>query len=30
VGKLGGKIPLRRARRRWEDNIKRALREIEW
>jgi hypothetical protein len=30
VGKLGRKIPLERPRRRWEDNIKIGLREIEW
>jgi hypothetical protein len=29
VGKLGGKRPLRRPRRRWEDNIRMNLREIE-
>jgi len=28
VGKPGGKRPLRRPRRRWEDNIKMGLREI--
>jgi hypothetical protein len=30
VGKPEGKRPLGRLRRRWEDNIKRDLREIEW
>jgi hypothetical protein len=30
VGKLEGKIPLRRTRRRWEDNIKVHLRKIGW
>jgi hypothetical protein len=30
VGKLEGKIPLGRPRRRWENNIKMNLREIEW
>jgi hypothetical protein len=29
VGKPEGKRPLGRPRRRWEDNIKMALREIE-
>jgi hypothetical protein len=29
VGKPKGKIPLGRPRRRWEDNIKLDLREIE-
>ena len=28
VGKPGGKIPLGRPRRRWEDNIKMDLREV--
>ena len=28
VGKPEGKKPLRRPRRRWEDNIKRDLREV--
>jgi hypothetical protein len=28
VGKPGGKRPLERPRRRWEDNIRMALREI--
>jgi hypothetical protein len=30
VGKLEGKRPLGRPRRRWVDNIKMDLREIEW
>jgi hypothetical protein len=30
VGKPEGKRPLVRPRRRWADNIKRDLREIEW
>jgi hypothetical protein len=30
VGKLEGNRPLGRPRRRWEDNIKRDLREIGW
>jgi hypothetical protein len=30
VGKLEGKIPLGRPRRRWVDNIKMDLREIGW
>jgi hypothetical protein len=30
VGKPVGKRPLGRSRRRWEDNIKIALREIGW
>jgi hypothetical protein len=30
VGKLGGKRPLRRLRRRWEDNIKMNPGEIRW
>jgi hypothetical protein len=30
VGKKEGKIPLGRPRRRWVDNIKMDLREIEW
>jgi hypothetical protein len=30
VGKPEGKRPLGRPRRRWEDNIKMDLREIEW
>jgi hypothetical protein len=30
VGKQEGKRPLGRPRRRWEDNIKIDLREIEW
>ena len=29
VGKPEGKRPLRRARRRWEDNIKMDLQEVE-
>ena len=28
VGKPEGKIPLRRPRRRWEDNIRKDLREV--
>jgi hypothetical protein len=28
VGRLEGKRPLRRPRRRWEDNIKMALQEV--
>jgi hypothetical protein len=30
VGKPEGKKPLRRLRRRWEDNIKPVLRETGW
>jgi hypothetical protein len=30
VGKVEGKRPLRRPRRRWEDNIKMNLIEIGW
>jgi hypothetical protein len=30
VGKLESKRPLGRSRRRWVDNIKMDLREIEW
>jgi hypothetical protein len=30
VGKLDGKRPLERSRRRWEDGIKMDLREIGW
>jgi hypothetical protein len=30
VGKPEGKIPLGRPRRRWEDNIRKKLREIRW
>jgi hypothetical protein len=30
VGKPKGKRPLREHTRRWEDNIKMALREISW
>jgi hypothetical protein len=30
VGKLEGKRPLGRPRRRWEDNIRMDLREIGW
>jgi hypothetical protein len=30
MGKSEGNRPLGRHRRRWEDNIKRDLREIEW
>jgi hypothetical protein len=30
VGKPEGKRPLRRTRRRWEDNVRMDLREIEW
>jgi hypothetical protein len=30
VGKPEGKRPLGRPRRRWEDNIKKDLREIKW
>jgi hypothetical protein len=30
VGKLEGKRPLERPRRRWEDNIKMDLTEIAW
>jgi hypothetical protein len=30
VGKLDGKRPLGRPRRRWEDNIKMDLRETGW
>jgi hypothetical protein len=30
VGKPEGKIPLVRPRRRWVDNIKMDIREMEW
>jgi hypothetical protein len=30
VEKPEGKIPLRRPKRRWVDNIKMDLREVEW
>jgi hypothetical protein len=30
VGKPEGRRPLRRPRRRWEDNIKMDLREVGW
>jgi hypothetical protein len=30
VGKPAGRRPLGRPRRRWEDNIKMDLREVEW
>jgi hypothetical protein len=30
VGKLEGKRPLGRSRRRWVDNIKMDLKELEW
>jgi hypothetical protein len=30
VGKLEGKRPLGRPRRRWEDNIRMDIREIGW
>jgi hypothetical protein len=30
VGKPEGKGPLERPRRRWEDNIKMDLQEVEW
>jgi hypothetical protein len=30
VGKPGGKRPLGRPKHRWEDNIRRNLREIGW
>jgi hypothetical protein len=30
VGKPEGKRPLGRPRRRWEDNIKMGLQEVEW
>jgi hypothetical protein len=30
VGKPEGRSPLRRPRRKWDDNIKMDLREIEW
>jgi hypothetical protein len=30
VGKPEGRRPLGRPRRRWEDNIKMDLREVEW
>jgi hypothetical protein len=30
VGKLEGKRPLERSRRRWENNIKMDLREMRW
>jgi hypothetical protein len=30
LGKPGGKTPLEKTRRRWEDGIKMDLREISW
>jgi hypothetical protein len=30
VGKQGGKRPLRRSRRRWDDYIQMDLREVGW
>jgi hypothetical protein len=30
VGKPGKRRPLRRLRRKWEDNIKMGLQEVEW
>jgi hypothetical protein len=30
IGKLEGKRPLRRPRRRWEEHIRMDLREIRW
>jgi hypothetical protein len=30
VGKPEGKVTLGRTRRRWEDNIRTDIREIEW
>jgi hypothetical protein len=30
VGKLEGKRPLERPKRRWEDNMKMDLQEVEW
>jgi hypothetical protein len=30
VGKIEGRRPLGRPRRRWEDNIKMDLQEVEW
>ena len=30
MGKLERKIPLEKPRRKWEDNIKIDLREVEW
>ena len=30
MGKSDGKSPLGRLRRRWEDNIKMDLKEVEW
>jgi hypothetical protein len=30
VGKTDGKKPLRRPKRRWEDNIKMDLQEVGW
>jgi hypothetical protein len=30
VGKTEGKRPLRRSRRRWEDNIRMDIHEVEW
>jgi len=30
IGRLEGKRPLRRRRRRWEDDIRTDLREIDW
>jgi hypothetical protein len=30
VGKLEGRRPLGRSRRRWEDNIKMGLQEVRW
>jgi hypothetical protein len=29
-GRPGGRRPLRRPRRRWEDNVKMDLREVGW
>jgi hypothetical protein len=30
VGRPEGKRPLRRPRRRWEDNVKMNLQDVEW
>jgi hypothetical protein len=30
VGKPEGKSPLKRSKRRWEDNIKLGLRDVGW
>jgi hypothetical protein len=30
VGKLGGKRPLGKPRRKWEDNMRRDIQEVGW